>query len=535
MKKTIFCVALFLILAFGAAAEARRDQRGPDENAAGVTIDVGRTYQTIAGFAASDCWTTNYVGQYWEAPQKEEIAKWLFSRGTKDNGSPEGIGLSMWRVNLGAGTLEQGGDSDIADISRRAESTLDAGGNYDWSKQIGQQWFLRKAQSYGVENFVAFSNAPLVNFSRNGKGWSNGDGRANLAEDKYDAFAGYLADVLAHSRSEGLSFQYVSPVNEPQYDWKDPTQEGSPWTNAEIRRLLGELDRAIGERSLDTKILITEAGDWKYLYEERGRASNQMYQFFDPAAASDAAEGQTYAGDLPSVPKIIGAHSYWTHDTNEELREVRVRVWEAAQKYGLEVFQTEWSMLSAGEGFPGFEEASYMDIALFMAKVIHSDMAYANASSWSYWTSMDMERWGHKDRFLLVGLRPGNPPDPYASITESGAVKDHPTLWALGNYSLFVRPGFRRVDLKGADDLSGLMGTAYLSPDSQRLVAVYVNMGSEAASFRTAFANAKSAPKNAALYITGEGRSLQKSDAIVPGGSFFVVPPRSVATVVYDF
>jgi O-glycosyl hydrolase len=521
-KKQFFAPLFALVLLFGSAAPA--PALGQKEDAA-VTIDAGRRFQTIAGFGASDCWTANYVGQFWEEGPKEEIARWLFSRNLKADGSPEGIGLSMWRVNFGAGTMEQGDASGIADISRRAESFLDGEGGRDWSKQAGQQWFLRKARDYGVENFTAFANAPHVRFSRNGRGYSNGDGRANITEDGYGAFAAYLAEAAAHFRDEGINFRYISPVNEPQYDWKDPTQEGSPWTNAEIKRLLTELDRAIRARNLDANILVPEAGDWKYLYEERGRASNQIREFFDPA-------GENYLGDLKSLPRLAGAHSYWTHNTNEELREVRGHVREAAQKYGLELFQTEWSMLAEGEDFPGFETASYMDIALFMAKIIHSDLAYADVSSWSYWTSMDMERWGHKNRFLLISLSPGTPPDPYTSILESGMVKDQATLWALGNYSFFVRPGFTRVALEGADDLSGLMGTAYISPDSKRIVAVYVNMGNEAAVFKTAFKGVKASPKETALYITGVGQSLQRTGS--PGG-MVSVPARSLATAVYDF
>ena len=30
-----------------------------------VTINAGQTFQTIKGFAASDCWTPAFVGKYW--------------------------------------------------------------------------------------------------------------------------------------------------------------------------------------------------------------------------------------------------------------------------------------------------------------------------------------------------------------------------------------------------------------------------------------------------------------------------------------
>jgi hypothetical protein len=143
--------------------------------AAQIVIDPAQTYQTIEGFGASDCWTGNYVGKYWNEDAKETIAKYLFSQNLKSDGSPEGIGLSMWRFNLGAGTMEQGEASGISDISRRAECMLDESEKYDFTKQAGQQWFLKRAKAYGCENFTAFSNAPLTVWSKNGKGYSNGD------------------------------------------------------------------------------------------------------------------------------------------------------------------------------------------------------------------------------------------------------------------------------------------------------------------------------------------------------------------------
>ncbi|MDR2482403.1 MAG: hypothetical protein LBD08_02085, partial [Treponema sp.] len=396
-----------------------------------ITIDPSIKYQTIEGFGASDCWTAQFVGRFWNEHEKETIARLLFSRDFQEDGSPQGIGLSMWRFNLGAGTLEQGDASGIKDLSRRAESFLDETGRLDFSKQAGQQWFLRKARDYGVEQTVAFSNAPPIPYSRNGKGYSSGDGTANLRDDAYNDFAEYLAACADHFSAGGLPFTYLSPVNEPQHDWKDPTQEGSPWENQEIKRLTEALDRAIQARNLEVKILLAEAGKWNALFQAGGRASHQIYEFFDR-------NSPLYIGEIPSLARVIGGHSYWTHTTDAQLRTVRTGVRDASARYGLGVFQTEWSMLDAGEGFPGYEEASYMDIALFMAKVIHADMVYANAASWSFWTSMDMERWGHKNRFLLVALNPGNTGDPNTPITEPGAAEARSTLWALGNYSFFV-------------------------------------------------------------------------------------------------
>ncbi len=499
-----------------------------------IVIDPSETYQTIEGFAASDCWNGNYVGQYWQETAKNMIAKLLFSQNLKTDGSPEGIGLSMWRFNLGAGTIEQGAASGINDISRRAECFLDESGvNYDWTKQAGQQFFLKKAKEYGCEQFVAFSNSPLVVYTKNGKGYSKGDGYSNLKEDKYDGFADYLATVAEHfEREAGITFNYISPVNEPQYEWKDSTQEGTPWHNSEIKKLVVELDKAITNKGLkNTKILVAEAGAWDYLYLTKGNASNQIYQFFD-------AKSENYIGDLPSVAPVIAAHSYWTHTSNALLRNVRTQVKYKAKSYQLKVFQTEWSMLDGGEGIPNFDAASYMDLALFTAKIVHSDLAYANASSWSYWTAMDAERWSHKNRFLLIALAPGG--DFYGKITTSGNVYERSTLWALGNYSFFIRPGYQRIKLQGADNLSDLFGTAYIAPDQSKIVAVYVNMAYEVKKISSEFKNMPGlSPVKQKVYVTSSGNNLRKvggtaaADIYDPNAELSI-PARSVTTVVYE-
>jgi O-glycosyl hydrolase len=547
MKKTIsllpagFCLVSCTLL-LGALCENSFGQRLRPVTGAEIVIDPDITYQTMKGFAASDCWSPNFVGKYWNEPEKEQIARWLFSKEFDDDGNPRGIGLSMWRVNLGAGSEEQGdsggigsgGDYKNSRTTRRAESFLDNDtGGYNWEQQAGQQYFLRKAKDYGVESFVAFSNSPPVRYTRNGKAYATGDKKANLKSDSFDDFAVYMAEVVKHFRdTDGIIFDYISPVNEPQYKWDGNGQEGSPWTNGEIKKLIVELDKAITERNLATKIMITEAAKWWYLYRsgvENGY-DNQIAEFFNPSGAN-------YVGDISSVARLIAGHSYYTYANNAALREMRENVKTKADEFGLEVFQTEWSLLDdSGEGIPSPDNAGYIDVALFMAKMIYGDVTIAGASSWSFWTAVDVERWGHKDRFLLIALAPGvkefekGTIDTYP-IAVSGAVKDYPTLWAMGNYSLFVRPGFKRIHIEGVDDLNGLMGTAYISPDESRIVAVYVNLGTGSVELQAAFKN-KAPPVEVRRYLTDETNNLSFMPA---SGQSFMIPPRSVYTVVYDF
>ena len=151
-----------------------------------LAIDASKTFQTIQDFGASDCWTTEYVSDYFTA-DREKAAKWLFSQQMDANGNPEGIGLSCWRVNLGAGSADQGANSNIEDETRRAECFLKEDGSYDWTRCNGQQWFMQQAKSYGVDHFLLFSNSAPVYFTKNGKANANNQNiSCNLKDDCYD-------------------------------------------------------------------------------------------------------------------------------------------------------------------------------------------------------------------------------------------------------------------------------------------------------------------------------------------------------------
>ena len=73
-----------------------------------ISVDLNQEIQTIDGFGASDAWRCQMVGKYWPEEKRNQIADWLFSQEVDENGNPKGIGLSMWRFYIGAGSTEQG-------------------------------------------------------------------------------------------------------------------------------------------------------------------------------------------------------------------------------------------------------------------------------------------------------------------------------------------------------------------------------------------------------------------------------------------
>ncbi len=484
-----------------------------------VTVNTDQKFQTSEGFGASDCWLPNQIGEYWVA-NRGQIATLLFSQ-NKANGQPEGIGLSVWRVNLGAGTQEQGDESGIA-LNNRAQSYL-TGASYDWNKCVGQRFFMEQAKKYGCESFVMFANSPLVQFTKNGKGFSKSGSSSNLKDDCYGEYAAYLAEVASHFNAEGYNISHISPLNEPQFDWDGDSQEGSGWNNTQIAKFARELDKALTAKGCDTKISLAESASWEDIYSGDDTRRQVIKHLFTKGSSN-------YIGDLAHVDNHVAAHSYWTYDNWNHMRNIRQKARQAADAQGLKLWQTEWSMLgdAPSELTGNYDGSSEFDIALYMAKIIHNDLTVANVTSWSYWTAMSVERYGQKNRFELIKTTPtgGEYSDDF---TTGGSIKATDNLWVLGNYSLFIRPGYTRVALSH-NETKDFFGSAWLSPEGDKLVAVYVNTNkSKGISLDATFGNIS--PKIVQRYSTTEKDHL-KYERFNPKDKVFL-DPNSVTTIVY--
>ena len=231
-------------------------------------VDKNITYQEIDNFSASDAWRCHFVGKYWPQEKKEEIADLLFKREFDEKGNPKGMALTNWRVNVGAGSYENREAKEVNNSWNRTECFLLPDGTYDFSKQAGQQWFMKAAKERGVNNFLFFTNSAPYFMTRSGATVSTDRNYINLQEDKFDDFARFLVNCTKHFRGLGYDVNYISPINEPNVEWHtNAFQEGSFATKSDIYRLVAELDKVIEEEQVETKILIPELGELKYLFE----------------------------------------------------------------------------------------------------------------------------------------------------------------------------------------------------------------------------------------------------------------------------
>lgn len=486
----------------------------PSEDVVAVNVISKETYQVIEHFGASDAWSGQFVG-LWPDQKKNAIAELLFSSENDLKGNPKGIGLSMWRFNVGAGSAEQGVESGIRDEWRRAESFLGANGSYDWNKQAGQVWFAKAAKELGVDNLLIFPNSPPVSITKNGKAYAN-DGLSNLAEDKYEAFGEYLAKVIKGLGDKGLKVDYVSPVNEPQWDWSDGGQEGTPFWNNEIAGIAKAVDQALDKNNLPTKIDVAEAGKINYLYEQADKngRGEQIMDFFNPASSN-------FIGDLKHLSRTISAHSYFTTSPYESAVQQRAILNSTIQKVDdLSYWMSEYCILGDNGGeINGSGRDLGIDPALYMARVIHNDLTVSNASAWHWWIAISP--YNYKDGLIYIDKE-----------KESGEFYESKMLWALGNYSRFIRPGYQRlaVEIDAQKKQSPeLLVSAFQSADEKEIVLVLVNSGIK--EMKVDLTKDGTSDSIKSIYVTSKDKDLEFTDMEAIGNQL-TIPARSIVTLV---
>ena len=493
--------------------------------------------QTIDGFGASDAWSAWRIGE-WNDSLQTTVADWLFSSEMKDDGSPRGIALSIWRFNAGTGSAAQGDSAHINPDTRTER----------FEHQTGQRQMMRLARDRGVPTFLAFYNSPPVDLTLNGLATNTGRGGTyNLRADAYDDFARYAADMVQTAkREDNIHIDYVSPVNEHDghWNWQGPKQEGTPATNREVARIAREMSREFTRRGLDTRIVINEASDLRCMmgtHHTDWQRGNEIHCFWNPDSAD------TYVGNLPNIAHVMAGHSYWTNTPvlmptdegyeSEGLYGYRKRLRDAmdpthggSSLKGLGGFwMSELCIMSNDEeihGGGGFDFS--MEVALYVARIMHYDLTVANARSWQWWRAAGGDYKDGLIRMYVKGeklYREGN--NGHSVVTEN-SVRDSKLMWTIGNFSRFVRPGAVRLEVEGTMKSNGVMLSAYRNKDG-RTAIVAINYSTDDRTIEIRIKGKKKATAYRTSDIEGEnlrmvGRvNLKKT----------LLPARSVTTLLH--
>lgn len=292
----------------------------------------------------------------------------------------------------------------------------------------------------------------------------------------YQAYANQLAGYVANVKnSYGVNLYALSIQNEPDTDTTN--YESCVWTAQQYHDFVPYLSSALTASNVaSTKIMLPESFRW---------SSNPLQN----TALNDAA--------VAPLVGIIGNHNYdgATFNTGDTSPPA------AVTNYGKALWETE---VSTGDAFDG----SIMN-ALYWAGRIHLFMTAAQANAWHFW-------W-------LVSFGNDN-----QGLTDA-SVNPAKRMYALGNFSRFVRPNFYRV---GVANSGPLQISAYKDLTNGNFAIVVVN--SNATAITQVFNLNGFATTNLTPWITSAMLSLSNQPPFAVSGAAFTntIPALSIVTFV---
>lgn len=138
------------------------------------------------------------------------------------------------------------------------------------------------------------------------------------------------------------------------------------------------------------------------------------------------------------------------------------------------------------------------------------------------------------NRYLLLELHPKS----RRNLASGGDYSASKSLAALGHYSRFIRPGYRRIASKHTPVLNEvgeqtLLASAYLSPDQSRGVTVLSNLSNSARLIQMSW-NDQYSPEGTQAFLSNKKHSLQRKDSLI-NNETMIVPPQSIVTLVSEF
>jgi len=149
-------------------------------------------------------------------------------------------------------------------------------------------------------------------------------------------------------------------------------------------------------------------------------------------------------------------HSYWS-STSAKTQFVS---WlEKNNLQQLELKTSEWCEMVNGKDYG-------MDSAIHLAMEINTDLTKLNVTSWQYWIAVSC--YDYRDGLIYVTLN-------------SKTVWDTKRLWAMGNFSRFIKEGYTRVDCTVNN--RNIASSAYVGVNEdgeENLVVVLINSSENA-------------------------------------------------------
>lgn len=292
----------------------------------------------------------------------------------------------------------------------------------------------------------------------------------------YQDYADLLADyVLGFAGKMGAQLTALSLQNEPNYK---VTYESADWSAEQFHGFLTVL-----RREFEKKGVFSSLPGFTILAPEE---ENFKEDLILPSLADS---------NTASLIGIVGAHQYEFGPWN--VASYAPAPLSNSIAAGKRIWVTEWSTNA-------FKAETPLSSALLFARLIQTDLTTANVSAYVHW-------W-------------------YKDLVDSNGLPNK-NLWALGQFSRFIRPGFVRLDATARVG-NDLLLAAFKDAAGTGLTLVAVNRGSADATFAIELDSGTLGDVKS--YRTSATEDLQDLGSAPSRGSFVNVtaPAQSISTFV---
>jgi len=365
-------------------------------------------------------------------------------------------------------------------------------GIYNFEGDKDQIWLMQQAKL--IEQDIRFMST-VWSPPRWMKTNNSTAGGGSVWPHFYPNFAKYLAEYSLQYKSRfGLDIYAISPANEPD---AATNYDSSQWTGQQFRDFTRNYVAPIWkEMGVKSKYIIPETSFW----------------------AEDFAVPSLNDPPNPLLPSahervdIVAAHGYG--------RDSNPKPFPRSQAMGKTVWQTEYSRLGLTSDDPS------IDNGLLWAKRTHDFLTGPEVSLFNQWWLNTGVGDTDKTEEGLIGIHVDRTDPANFKYTYTANKR----LWTMGNWSRFVRPGWKRIGATGGDTPV----TAFRDPATGRFAAVAVNATASAQPVSLRL-NGFAAP-NVVPYTTSATQNLAAGAPIdTTGGALnATLPANSVTTFVGD-
>jgi len=304
-----------------------------------------------------------------------------------------------------------------------------------------------------------------------------------LVSGHFQDYANWLTTYSQTATSLGINLVGISLCNEPDFGPSGILASDMPTF---VKSFLGPTFAANG---VTTPIMLPETSEWGFI-------GNYATNVLNDAVAQ------------PFV-SIITSHDYAFQGYPP---------YTLAKTTGKKLWETEVSHFSTVPFDPSINDG------LAWAQNIHTALTNAEVNAWHYWEYTQDQTSNENDNAGLIagGIAGASPSPPFV-------LQDTKRVYAMGNFSKFIRPGWIRI---GATFTSGVLASAYKNPATNDFAIVIINSSGLSPTVSVTLNGINGFSTTIAAWLTSPTSNLANTNVFSGFGNNFAatVPPTSITT-----